>query len=165
MSLRRKMLIAVCLMPLASVTAMAQFQPPAQPQAEPPPCIKGFLALRDDASKKASAIHSASEHHAPANVACKLFNEFTAAEAKMIKYAEENTVWCGIPAEVVTNIKAQHVKSTQIRTRVCQAAAAPQRPAGPSLSDALGAPVPDSKNIKTGHGGTYDTLTGTPLGK
>jgi hypothetical protein len=83
----------------------------------------------------------------------------------MIKFAEENSVWCGIPADVVTNIKAQHVKSTEIRTKVCQAAAAPPRPAGPSLSDALSAPVPSSNNIKTGRGGTYDTLTGTPLGK
>jgi hypothetical protein len=42
-------------------------------------------------------------------------------------------------------------------------AAQPQRPAGPSLSDALGGPIPDSSNIKTGRG-TFDTLTGTPLG-
>jgi hypothetical protein len=142
---------------------MAQFQP--QAQGEPPACIKQFLSLRDAAAKKANEIRTAGEHHSPANVACRLFNEFTAAEAKMIKYAQENTVWCGIPPEVVTNIKAQHVKSTEIRNRVCQAAAAPPRPAGPSLSDALSAPVPDSNNIKTGRGGTYDTLTGTPLGR
>jgi hypothetical protein len=165
MNLRRNMLIAACLLPFAAGTAMAQLQPPPQAQEEPPPCIKTFLSLRDIAAKKASEIHSASERHAPPSVACRLFNEFTAAEAKMIKYAEGNTVWCGIPAEVVTNIKAQHVKSTDIRNRVCQAAAAPPRPAGPSLSDALSAPVPDSNNIKTGRGGTYDTLTGTPLGK
>jgi hypothetical protein len=165
MNLRRKLLIAACLLPFAAGTAMAQFQPPAPAQGEPPPCIKAFLSLRDAAAKKASEIRSASDHHAPPNVACKLFNEFTAAEAKMIKYAEENTVWCGIPPEVLTNIKQQHVKTSEIRTHVCQAAAAPPRPAGPSLSDALGAPVPDSNNIKTGRGGTYNTLTGTPLGK
>jgi hypothetical protein len=49
------------------------------------------------------------------------------------------------------------------RTNVCLMAAQPQRPAGPSLSDALGAPITDSSNIKTGRG-TFDTLTGTPLG-
>jgi hypothetical protein len=32
------------------------------------------------------------------------------------------------------------------------------------LSDALSSPVPDSNNIKTGRG-TFDTLTGSPLGK
>jgi len=52
----------------------------------------------------------------------------------------------------------------EIRGKVCQAAAAgPPRPAGPSLSDALSAPITDSKNIKSG-GGTFDTLTGSPLG-
>jgi hypothetical protein len=165
MSLRRKLLIAACLLPFAAGTALAQFQPPAQAQGEPPPCIKKFLSLRDVAAKKASEIHAASDHHAVPAVACRLFSEFTAAEAKMIKFAEENSVWCGIPPDVVTNIKAQHVKSTEIRVKVCQAAAAPPRPAGPSLSDALSAPVPNSDNIKTGRGGTYDTLTGTPLGK
>ena len=81
----------------------------------------------------------------------------------MAKYAEDNSVWCGIPPQVVTGIKQAHVKTLEIRTRVCQAAAQPARPAGPSLSDALTAPVTDSSNIKTGRG-TFDTLTGTPLG-
>ncbi len=83
----------------------------------------------------------------------------------MIKYAEDNTAWCGIPPQIVASIKQQHVKTTQIRGKVCQAAAAPPRPAGPSLSDALGAPVPNAGNIKSGRGGTYDSLTGSPLGK
>ena len=50
-----------------------------------------------------------------------------------------------------------------MRTRVCQVAAAPQRPAAPTLSDALNAPIIDSSDIKTGRG-TFDTLTGSPLG-
>jgi hypothetical protein len=37
-------------------------------------------------------------------------------------------------------------------------------PTGPSLSDALGTPiVPDASTTRTGPG-TYDTLTGNPLG-
>ena len=62
-------------------------------------------------------------------------------------------------------MKQQHAKTVQIQTQVCRAAAAPPRPQGPSLSDALGgSAVPDVNNIRTGRG-TYDTLTGTPLGK
>jgi hypothetical protein len=160
MDLRRALLIAACLLPCAAGTAVAQ----VQPQGEPPPCIKEFLALRDVAAQKASAIRAASARHAPANEACALFNAFSAAEAKMIKYSEENAVWCGIPPEVLTGIRKEHVKTGAIRTRVCQAAAAPPRPAAPSLSDAIGAPIPDANNIKAGRG-TYDTLTGTPLGK
>ncbi|HEY7998254.1 MAG TPA: hypothetical protein VIE87_05475 [Pseudolabrys sp.] len=165
MNLRRTLLIAACLLPGAAGTAAAQFQPPAQPRGEPPPCIKEFLSLRDAASQKASAIRTASARHASANEACALFNSFSAAEAKMIKYAEDNAVWCGMPPQVLVNIKKEHAKTSEIRTKVCQAAAAPARPAAPSLSDALGAPIPDANNIKTGRGGTYDTLTGPPIGK
>jgi len=162
MNLRRALLIAACLMPFGMATAAAQFQP-AAPQQEPPPCVQEFMKLRDDAGKKAAAIRTASARKAPAQEACGLFNAFSAAEAKMVKYAEDNSVWCGIPPQVIAGIKQQHVKTVEIRTKVCQAAAAQPRPAGPSLSDAFGAPVTDSNNIKTGRG-TFDTLTGTPLG-
>jgi hypothetical protein len=81
----------------------------------------------------------------------------------MLKYANENSVWCGIPPQVAENLKQAVAKVSEIRTKVCQAAAAPaQRP--PSLSDALTNPAPDSSNIKTGRG-TFDTLTGSPIGK
>ncbi|MGH6684940.1 MAG: hypothetical protein ACRECA_13655 [Pseudolabrys sp.] len=166
MSLRRALFIAACLLPCAAATAVAQFQPApaAPPQGEPPPCVKEFLTLRDIAGKKASAIKTASARHAPAKEACSLFNAFSAAEAKMMKYAEDNSVWCGIPPQVIQDIKKSHTKTDEIRTRVCQAAAMPARPKGPSLSDALSAPVTAPNNIKTGRG-TFDTLTGTPLGK
>jgi hypothetical protein len=160
MNLRRALLIAACLMPFGVAPVAAQF-PPAPQQA--PPCVQEFGRLRDDAGKKAAAIRVASAHKAPASEACKLFNVFSAAEEKMVKYAEANSVWCGIPPQIITQIKQQHAKTAEIRTRVCQAAAAPPRPVGPTLSDSLGAPITDSNNIKTGRG-TFDTLTGTPLG-
>lgn len=163
MSLRRAVLIAACAFPAAFGPAAAQFQP-APAQQEMPPCIKEFVALRTDAQKKAQAIQAAGEKKVPPTEACKLFNSFSAAEDKLIKFAQENTVWCGIPPNVVEDMKKSHVRTVGIRTQVCQAAAAgPRRPPGPSLSDALSAPIPNSGNIKTGRG-TFDTLTGTPLG-
>ena len=161
MHLRRALFIAACLLPSAAGTASAQFPPPARQQE--PPCIAEFGKLRDDAAKKASAIQGASARHAEPREACQLFNAFSAAEAKMMKYAVDNSVWCGIPPQVIQNLKQAHAKTNEIRARVCQAAAAPPRPSAPSLSDALNAPVIDSKDIKTGRG-TFDTLTGTPLG-
>ena len=136
----------------------------AGPQQEPP-CVQAFGKLRDDAQKKAGAIQAASKNKVDPKTACGLFNTFSAAEAKLVKYAADNISACGIPPEVITNLKAQHQKTVGIQTRVCQAAANPPRPAGPSLSDVLGGTaVPDANNIRTGRG-TYDTLTGTPLGK
>jgi len=138
---------------------------PQAQQQQPPPCIAEFIRLRDDTEKKAKAIRAASDRHAPPKEACGLFNSFTAAEAKLIKYATDNSVWCSIPNEVIENLKAGHTKAMEIRAKVCEAANRPQAaaPRQPTLSDALGAPVPDAGNIKTGRG-TFDTLTGSPLG-
>ncbi len=163
MTLRRALCTACCLLPLMTGTAAAQFAPLGLGPQQEPPCVADFTKLRDDAGKKAAAIKAASDRHATPQEACKLFNAFSAAEAKMLKYATDNSIWCGIPPQIVTQIKQSHANTNQIRTKVCQAAAAPARPAGPSLSDALGAPITDSSNVKTGRG-TFDTLTGNALG-
>jgi hypothetical protein len=148
----------------AAGQASAQMQPPPQ-QQQAPPCVQEFMKLRTDTEKKAIAIRNASARKATPKEACGLFNTYSAAEEKMLKYATDNTVWCGIPQEVVNQIKASHVRTAELRTRICNAAAQAQiAPRGPSLSDALGSPVPDSNNIKTGRG-TFDTLSGSALGK
>jgi hypothetical protein len=162
MNLRRALFIAAFIVPSAAGTAAAQFQPQPQQQEEPP-CIKEFMKLRNDTEKKGAAIRAASEHKASPQEACKLFTVFTAAEAKLIKYAADNAAWCGIPPQAVQQMKQGHAKATEMRTKICRVAAAPAVPQGPSLSDALGTSTPDADNIKTGRG-TFDTLTGTPLG-
>ena len=191
MNLRRALLIAACVLPIAAGPAVAQLAPwpeqapqpsaaspwdkPAQPltaspfeQQQPPPqqqkCVQEFGRLRDEAQKKAGAIQAASKRKATPKEACGLFNAFSAAEIKMINFAKKNEAGCGIPPQVVDTLKKGHEKTTEIRTRVCQAASAPARSAAPTLSDALGSgAIPDANNIKTGRG-TFDTLTGTPLG-
>ena len=175
MNLRRAALIAACMSAIAAAPAAAQApwpqqqqQPAAGPspwtqQQQAPPCVEEFGKLRDEAQKRAAAIQAAGKRKAPPQEACALFNAFSAAEAKLLKFATTNMASCGIPPQVPEQIKKGHVRTEDIRSKVCQAAAAPPRPAGPSLSDALSAPITDSNNIKTG-GGTFDTLTGTPLG-
>jgi hypothetical protein len=138
-------------------------RPPAA--QEPPPCMKAFIPLREEAAKRAEAIHLASQRKAPAQEACGLFNSFVAAEGKALKYIVSNASTCGVPPQAVAEMQKNHNQSLVIRTRVCQAAKAQQQgPAAPTLGDALGeSRVPDARNVKTGRG-TYDTLTGTPLG-
>jgi hypothetical protein len=166
MTLRRAWLIAACL--IAAAPAAAQFNtftpPPAQQQE--PPCMKDFTKLRGDTENRAKAIQAANSRHANPKEACGLFNAFIAAEGKMLKYAEANATWCGIPPQVIDNIKKSHAQAGALRDRVCEAAANMERaaPRAPTLSDALSQPIPDSKNIRTGPG-TFDTLTGNPLGK
>ena len=82
----------------------------------------------------------------------------------MIKFATDKATSCGIPPEVLVNLKKGHVKTAEHPQQgLSGGRPAALRPAAPSLSDALTAPVADSKNIRSG-GGTFDTLSGTPLG-
>ncbi len=154
-------ILALCLVPLCgNVMAQVQSAPPQQA----PPCVQEFFKLRDEAEKKASAIRAANERKASPREACQLFGALVTAQTKMLKYANENTAWCGIPPQVATDLKQGIAKISIIRTKICEAAAAPAVRQAPSLSDALTNPVPDSNNIKTGRG-TFDTLTGNPIGK
>jgi hypothetical protein len=139
-----------------------------QQQPQDNRCLDQFLVLRKDVEKHGGAIQAASQRKEKPTpqVACGLFNSFTAAEKKMYAYAVKNQASCGIPPAIIDNIKQARAKSDEVRNRICQAAAAgPARAAAPpSLSDALSAPVPDSNNTKTGRG-TFDTLTGNPLAR
>ena len=157
MNLRRALFIAALTLPTAWPAA-AQFVPQQQP-----PCLQEFMKLRADAEHKAAAIKAANDRKATAQEACRLFNAFSASETKLIKYASDNGTWCGIPPQAIEEMKKGHKHTDEIRTKVCQIAAAPPRPSAPSLSDALNAPIIDSSDIKTGRG-TFDTLTGSPLG-
>jgi hypothetical protein len=164
MTLRRALQVAACLLPLMGGSAFAQFPPAPGAPPQQPPCLADFTKLRLDTENKAKAIQAASKRHATPKEACSLFTSFHAAQAKMLKYANDNATWCGIPPQVIDQIKAGMAQAAQIRTKLCRMAEAPRRPAGPSLSDVLSAPVPSASNIKTGRG-TFDTLTGSPIGK
>ncbi|MGC1466565.1 MAG: hypothetical protein WA792_12620 [Pseudolabrys sp.] len=163
MKLRRTFAVALIVAPWLVGPAAAQFQPMGAPQQQPP-CIKEFSGLRDEAVKKANAVRAAEKQKVSPVEACKLLTALAAAQGKMLKYAKANATWCGIPPQIIADISQGHTQADSIRARVCKVAANPPRPAGPSMGDALGVTsAPDANNIKTGHG-TFDTLTGTPLG-
>ena len=170
MNLCRALFIAALALPIVARPASAQVQQrPASPFDQPqqqqgePPCLKDFAKLRDEAERQAAAVMAAQKNKVPLPEACRLLTVFSASQDRFLAFAKKNEVWCGIPPQLIQNISKGHDNVVKARTKVCQMAAQPQRPAGPSLSDALGAPITDSSNIKTGRG-TFDTLTGTPLG-
>jgi len=140
--------------------AAAQFPPAPQ---QPPPCFNEFMPLRNEAEKRGTAIQAASKRKAPREEICGLFKHFAEAEAKYVKYAETNATWCGIPEQAVQQMKSNHSQTLKIRGQVCAAAAAPAKPRGPTLGDALGTTsVVTPSGTRTGRG-TFDTLTGNPL--
>ena len=131
---------------------------PSGPSEAQKVCLT-FPALREDVEKGAATIKAASERKASREEVCPLFKAFTVKEAKLVKFLETNQKLCGVPPNVIAQVKQNHAKTIQIRNTVCSAAPAA---AGPSLSEALGAPVIADDTTVKGRG-TFDTLTGNAL--
>ena len=132
------------------------------PQGPPPKC-QALLAIRDELQKHGMAISTANDKKADVKVACNLFRNYLATEAKMIKMLETDGPSCGAGPEVVQQVRGSHAKAQQIGKQVCDAAARGPAPAGPTLSDALGTSpkLPDTRDKKGA--GTFETLTGNPF--
>jgi len=127
-----------------------------------PPCMAEFGKLRDDVQKRGLAAKAAGVRKASREEMCKHITAYSAAELKWIKYTEANVTSCGIPAEVVSQLKQVHSGTEQTKEKIC--AAGPSAPP-PSLSDALGtARLPTPETTKSGSG-TLDTLTGSALAR
>jgi hypothetical protein len=140
------------------------FAPPGAPNPMQPGAssiCEQFPNIRGQAEKDASAIKAASDRKATREEVCAAFNKFMASEGRMVKFLETNRATCGVPPDAIKQVKTQHARTVQIRKQVCSAGPAPQ---GPSLSDALGAPIISSEPPKPGRG-TFDTLTGSPLAR
>ena len=87
-------------------------------------CGGEFLPLRAEAEKKAGAIKAAAATKKQP-VVCAAFKNFAAAEAKVVKYVEDYGTECRIPPDALKAMKANHAKTLEIRTKVCDVAAAP----------------------------------------
>jgi hypothetical protein len=137
----------------------------AAPQ-QPPAICQQLLVQRDEAAKHGQAIQAGGQKKVPPEEMCKLFKTFLSSESKMLKGLEQNSSTCGVPPDVIKQVKASHDKASQIGKQICDVAAQGPRPSGPSLSDALGTTptVPDATTAKKGQG-TFDTLSGSPLAR
>jgi hypothetical protein len=135
--------------------------------AQMAPQCNDFMKMRADAEQKAGLIRAASSRHAEPKELCTLLQRFAASEGAMLKFLENNKLWCGVPDQAIKNVKTNHDKTLKMRTAVCSGGAVGEgpRPRAPSLSEALRAPSIDTPaNTKTGRG-TFDTLTGSPLAR
>ena len=142
---------------------------PPQQQQQAPPCMKDFMPLRAEAEKRAMTLKATMEKKPTREEACSAFKSFTAAESKMVKYIKENAQWCGIPAEVPTQMQAQHSRMLKTQNQICNGggvAGGVPKPAGPGLSEALGTTrgggTLDPLAPQTG---TMNTLTGNALAR
>jgi hypothetical protein len=130
-------------------------------------CVGPFTALRAEVEKKGMAAKAGGEKQVAREEMCKLVTEYSVAETKWIKFAEANASKCGIPKQIVQQLKAVHAKTTDGQKKLCSAGPAGGPAAAPTLSDALGAATLPTREPekKRKPGGTLDTLTGNALGQ
>jgi hypothetical protein len=121
--------------------------------------------LREEVEKSAGVIKAASDRKASREEVCPMFKNFAAKEAKMVTFLETNKKLCGVPPQIITQVKGNHAKTIKIRDNVCSTG--PTGPApGPTLSDALGGPIiADDESAKRPGRSTFDTLTGNVLSR
>lgn len=184
MTLHRAWVLAFALTAAAAGPAAAQgFGPPqaggpgaagAAPGAQQiPECAKPFIAHRQEVEKHAKvlqAIQKSGQKPTPQQ-ACDLLSKYVEADSKAIAIAEKEGTWCGFAPQMIKMMKDNHSKAAATRKQACQVAASGgglggggPAPRGPSFSDALGTTrVPDANNVRSGGGGTFDTLSGNAL--
>ena len=122
-----------------------------------------FVVLNEETQKKANAVTAAMKAKTDRKQVCELMKVFVAAEAKVVNFLVTNQTWCGVPPQAVATAKVNHEKSIKFRDSACTEA--PQARA-PTLSDAIKTePVDSATNTKTGGYGTFNSLTGNPLGR
>lgn len=164
--------LTLALSPFATSSAWAQFPPPPASPFPPAPGAPGappagvqcndFVNLTAEAKKRSDLVGAAIKNKSDRKELCTVMTNFVTAESKVMKFLEDNKTWCGVPDQVIAASKAGHEKALKFRTAACEEG---PHPKAPSLSDAIKAPSVDTaKNTKTGRG-TFDTLTGNPIGK
>jgi hypothetical protein len=99
-----------------------------------PPCNAEFAKLREEVQKGGLAAKDAGRRKVSRAEMCSYITAYSAAELKWVKYTEANVQSCGIPAEVVQQLKQVHNNTEQTKEKICAAGPAmplPQvRPAG-----------------------------------
>jgi len=133
-----------------------------------PPCMAEFNRLQAETDKHGGATKAASKRKAPREEMCKRLTSFAAAIGKWAKYTAEHAASCGIPAKIVSQLKAGAANIAKNKGQVCGGGLAGPARAAPTLSDALGQtimPTAEPKNRRSLATGTLDTLTGATIGR
>jgi hypothetical protein len=127
------MVLAFAALPLWPASAQVGGMPPGMsPSAPAPPQCQQLLSYWDETQKHGQALQTAARKKVPPEEVCTLFKAFLAAAANGL---EDHSATCGVPPEVIKQVRASHAKATQTAQQVCEVGARviPQR---------IDAPVP-----------------------
>jgi hypothetical protein len=128
------------------------------------PCMAEFNKLRSGVESAGKVAKAVNDRKGTREEFCKAITGLHNAQTKWVKYTNDNAKNCGIPPDVITQLKAGATNLGKMKTNICSGGAAGGMPAAPSLSEALGtATMPTTDDTPRRRGGTLDTLTGAPI--
>jgi hypothetical protein len=106
----------------------------AAPQEEiPDECQQEFHSLRAEVEKRGRWIKAAADRRASSDEACKLIDNYSRAEIKLIDYVESHAAKCRFPADFRDQLKNGRNGTETIEKKTCTAQQMQKRgPAGPS---------------------------------
>jgi hypothetical protein len=161
--------------PMAPIAAPPQMMGPMGPMGAPRqqgapaenPCLKEFIRLRGEVEKKGALAKAVNDRKGSREEMCAAISGIHAAQVTWVKYAAGEGSKCGIPPDIVKQLRGGQDHLGKLRKNVCAAGPATAgAPAAPSLSEALGtAQLPPSTGTEGARkrGGVLDTMTGTPI--
>jgi hypothetical protein len=129
------------------------------------PCMAEFSKLRGNVESAGKVAKAVNDRKGTREEFCKAITGLHNAQTKWVKYAADNAKSCGIPPDVITQLKAGATNLGKMKTNICSGGGTTAgAPAAPSLSEALGtATMPTTDDTPRRRGGTLDTLTGAPI--
>lgn len=136
-----------------------------------PPCMAEFTKLQAETDKRGKAAKAGVDKKVPREELCKLFTSFASAIGSWAKFAADKAPTCGIPPNIVQQLKTGSVNIGKTAKQACAAGpmGGPGPAAGPpSLSEALGtarAPAGASGSGSSKPTGTFNTLTGSSIAR
>src|SRR4051794_17982948 len=81
-----------------------QMPPQQQQQQQLPPCYAQFQPIKAEAEKRGLVLKTAIDKKASREEACTLMKSYSAAEAKVVKFIQDNAQSCGIPHEAAAQM-------------------------------------------------------------
>jgi hypothetical protein len=138
---------------------------PPQPNAAQQACIQDFGRLKNDVEAKGRLAKAVNDRKGSREELCSAITGIHTAQSAWVKWAQDSANKCGLPKEVIGQLKLGQTNLAKMKTNVCSAgpAAVAQTP---KLSEALGTdklPSSSSATTEKKRGGVLDTMTGTAI--
>lgn len=131
------------------------------------PCEKDIVSLRQAIERDGNIVKTSIQKKADRTIVCGNLKKFAVTEAKFVTFLTKNQQWCGVPPQIIDQLKKNHGHTLKLRGQACATGPAQaQRPQGSGLSEALGTTRAIGPSAgSAGNAGAFGTLSGNALAR